>query len=127
MLIAFIISLKRKSIVDPLPPHDVDLCESPIERRVYLGLLQHRLHATPQYRLGRYRIDLAFPSQMVAIECDGKDFHTSPKQKAHDKKRDIFMQEKGWKVLRFSGKRIYRDLPGVVATIVKELENNEMV
>lgn len=54
-------------------------CESPIERRVYIRLLNNQLYPIPQYRVGRYRIDLAFPYQMVAIECDGRAYHSSPK------------------------------------------------
>ncbi|WP_337020097.1 endonuclease domain-containing protein [Oceanobacillus massiliensis] len=96
-------------------------CESPIERRVYNGLLQHGLYPTTQYRVGKYRIDLAFPNHMIAIECDGKAYHSTPKQKAHDRKKDKFLQERGWTVLRFSGSKIHRDLPDVVRRIKEML------
>lgn len=71
------------------------LCESPIEKRVYNGLALHGLRLTPQYKVGKYRIDLAFPHQMIAIECDGKAYHSTPKQKAHDRKKDKFLKEHG--------------------------------
>jgi very-short-patch-repair endonuclease len=92
-------------------------CESPIERRLYKGLINNQLYPVPQYPVGRYRIDLAFPYQMIAIECDGKAYHSTPKQKAHDRKKDKFLQSKGWTVLRFTGSRIHRDLSGVVRKI----------
>ncbi|RDW15945.1 endonuclease domain-containing protein [Oceanobacillus chungangensis] len=96
-------------------------CESPIERRVYQGLVQHGLYPVPQYKQGRYRIDLAFPGSLLAIECDGKAYHSSPEQKAHDRKKDRFLRSKGWTVLRFTGTKIHRDLPGVVSKIKDNL------
>ena len=83
----------------------------------------HGLRLTPQYKVGKYRIDLAFPHQMIAIECDGKAYHSTPKQKAHDRKKDKFLKEHGWIVLRFSGSRIYRDLNGVINKIKDELHS----
>ncbi|MFB4472135.1 endonuclease domain-containing protein [Oceanobacillus caeni] len=96
-------------------------CESPIEKRVYYGLLQHGLYPISQYRVGKYRIDLAFPKQLIAIECDGKAYHSTPKQKAHDSRKDKFLRDRGWIVLRFSGNKIHRDLPDVVRRIKENL------
>ncbi|WP_145523302.1 endonuclease domain-containing protein [Virgibacillus sp. SK37] len=96
-------------------------CESPIEKRVYNGLLQHGLYPISQYRVGKYRIDLAFPKQLIAIECDGKAYHSTPKQKAHDRRKDKFLRDRGWIVLRFSGNKIHRDLPDVVRRIKENL------
>lgn len=103
---------KPKPKNEPLSPYELDIlkCESPIEKRVYNGLIQHGLYSTPQYRVGKYRVDLAFPHQMIAIECDGKDFHSSPEQKAHDRRKDKFLRDRGWIVLRFTGSKIHRDL-----------------
>ena len=96
-------------------------CESPIERRVYRALFSNQLYPVPQYRVGGYRIDLAFPYQMIAIECDGKAYHSTPKQKARDRKKDKFLRDRGWTVLRFTGSRIHRDLPSVVTIISESL------
>ncbi len=101
---------------------DINKCESPIERRVYNGLVQHGLYPNPQFKVGRYRIDLAFPYQKIAIECDGKAFHSSPGEKRHDKKRDEYLRSEGWIVLRFSGRKINRDLPGVVNKIKENIK-----
>ncbi len=96
-------------------------CESPIERRLYNGLTQHNLFPISQYQEGPYRIDLAFPIARIAIEADGKAYHSSPEQKAHDRKKNAYLKRKGWTVLRFSGSRIHRDLPGVVKKIKEHL------
>jgi len=86
---------------------DIYKCESPIERRLYNGLMHHGLHATAQQQVGKYRIDLAFPHYMLAIECDGKPYHSTPQQKAHDRKKDQYLKQNGWTVMRFqAGKYI---------------------
>lgn len=126
IIFVIILAVRFKLNQEPDKEHvpyilDINKCESPIEKRVYNGLLQHDLHATPQHRQGKYRIDLAFPSSMLAIECDGKAYHSSPTQKAHDKKKDQFLKSKGWTVLRFTGRRIHRDLPGVVKKVKDNL------
>ncbi len=124
LLISFFISLTWnyvKIVNMPIAKDSYDeeilKCKSPIERRVYRALFSNQLYPIPQYQVGRYRIDLAFPYQMIAIECDGRASHSSPKQKAHDRKKDKFLRERGWTVLRFTGSRIHRNLPGVVSKI----------
>lgn len=76
----------------------------------------------PQYEFGPYRADFmivahgfrkkvrAWPldaKTMVAIECDGKDFHTTDEQIENDKKRDAYFKENGIPTLRFTGSEIY--------------------
>lgn len=112
------ISYKPQQVSTSIP--EVTKCESPIEKRLYNGLTHHHLFPVSQCREGKYRIDLAFPSCMVAIECDGKAFHSSPDQKKHDRKKDRYLRSKGWKVLRFTGSKIHRDLP----IVVQQIENN---
>ena len=44
----------------------------------------------------------------IAIECDGYDYHSSPKQKMEDDVRARKLKRAGWKeVLRYSGTEIY--------------------
>jgi len=61
----------------------------------------------------------------VIAECDGHDFHERTKeQAAHDKKRDRFLQSKGYKVLRFTGSEIWKDPCGCAATVLHQAEND---
>ena len=59
----------------------------------------------------------------MAVECDGKDFHTSPEQKAHDKERDDYFKSQGIKTVRFTGSEIYRGVKMVVLEIINHIEN----
>ncbi|WP_236927540.1 DUF559 domain-containing protein [Geobacillus thermodenitrificans] len=47
----------------------------------------------------------------------------TPEQKAHDRRKDAYLRKNGWKVLRYSGRMIYHDLPKVIAQIEKEIQN----
>ncbi|SER09278.1 Protein of unknown function [Gracilibacillus ureilyticus] len=116
LYIYVVIGINPKDKGKPISVYEFNItqCESYIERQVYKGLIQYGLHPTPQYSVGKYRIDLALPSKMIAIECDGEAYHSSPEQKAHDRKRDRCLKRKGWTVLRFSGSKINRDLSGII-------------
>ncbi len=47
-----------------------------------------------------YRLDLAWRRQRVALEYDGEEFHSSPRQRAHDeRRRDDLERRFGWRVL----------------------------
>jgi len=56
----------------------------------------------PNYRVGRYRVDIGFPRQKVAIEVDGFAFHSGAEAFQVDRVRqnDIVLMQ--WQVLRFT-------------------------
>lgn len=61
---------------------------------------------TPEWQFHmfrRWRFDLAFPSQKVAIELDGFGFgHQSIAQRKKDNEKANTAVELGWRVLRFT-------------------------
>ena len=78
------------------------------------------LLAQPHY--GKYRPDFAIsswvfedkddsiPPFIIIIEVDGHDFHEKTKEQAErDKSRDRFMTTTNAKVLRFTGREVWRD------------------
>ena len=90
-----------------LPKRSKIKTESPIEEMLYQELMKKGFFPIPQLKVGRYRIDLAFPDKMIAIECDGKEWHSRYEQKEHDNKKDEFLKSVGWKVFRVTGSDIY--------------------
>jgi very-short-patch-repair endonuclease len=54
------------------------------------------------YRLGRYKIDVAFAATKVAIEVDGWAFHNGPAVFQIDRERQNYVALLGWQVLRFT-------------------------
>jgi very-short-patch-repair endonuclease len=56
---------------------------------------------TSQYQEGPYKIDFAFPKQMLALEVDGKQ-HRYPNQAQSDQRKDELLMNAGWIVFRLS-------------------------
>lgn len=109
-------------------------CESPIENMLGAAILtvfeRHGAQLTlcksdridnapdglllvPQFRWGYYRSDWALvqarPLYALLIECDGRDWHSSPEQVAHDSKKDRAAMDRGYLTFRFTGSEIFRD------------------
>lgn len=69
-----------------------------------------RLSYTPQFELGPYRLDFAVntPSgDRYDIEVDG-DIHWSADAVQHDQRRDAFVKNRGFKVIRFTASDVCR-------------------
>ena len=77
----------------------------------------------PQAEFGAYRADFLIkavgyksgsrvwpPNKelVICLECDGKEFHSSPEQKAYDKRRDDYFLKNGIKTYRYSGSEVHQ-------------------
>lgn len=89
--------------------------------------LEANFTLVPQYKLGPYRYDFAVcvaGEAIILIECDGKDFHSSPEQIANDSDKDKLAAASDKRILRFTGSMInsHSDLCArdVVAALVFE-------
>lgn len=49
-----------------------------------------------------YRIDIAFPALKLAIEFDGRAYHSTPEHFQADRRRQNDLQNSGWRILRFT-------------------------
>ena len=104
-------------------------CQSPIEKallRAIFNKLPPGYSIVPQVPIlgGKYRADFLVTNQslFLIVECDGKKWHTRFKyQKEHDAIRDADCKQAGYKVIRFPGRRIYRDKEGCLNSILKIL------
>src|SRR5699024_12220449 len=80
----FAISLLRDPSKVEWPIVEIDnernKCESYIEIRLYDAMLFNGYDAKTQVPCGSYRIDLALPKYRLAIECDGKAFHSTDRK-----------------------------------------------
>jgi len=96
-------------------------CESPIEEILFKKLYETGFKPYTQVSCGKFRIDIAVfhKGKKIAIECDGQQYHSSPEQKEHDRKKDLYLQKDRWNVYRFSGKEIYNDAAWCVEVIKK--------
>lgn len=84
------------------------------------------LAASPQVQCGPYRVDFLFVVEsfsdkpfLVAVECDGHDFHERTKEQAQrDKSRDRELAAMGVQVLRYTGSEITRNARACVIEVL---------
>jgi very-short-patch-repair endonuclease len=118
-LVFYILIIRLEKTYPVTVDQERQKCESPIELRLYDALTINGYYVKTQVPCGKYRIDLALPTYKIAIECDGHQYHSTPEQKAHDRRKNAYLRQQGWKVLRFSGRAIHWNLPKILAKIQK--------
>lgn len=64
----------------------------------------------PEYRVGNYYIDFADPLKKIAIEVDGKQWHSDTKR---DAKKDSCLRKQGWTVYRIEAAGLLRSYQNV--------------
>jgi very-short-patch-repair endonuclease len=93
-------------------------CESELELWGYLHVfdvpgLRHGVRQLPvEVRGRRYRLDLGYEAERVAVELDGHRFHSSRAQRERDLERDAALAAVGWITLRYSHERLHEDVFG---------------
>ena len=85
---------------------DAGVTFTPIESAFWSDIRMEGAVLYPQYPVSRFFVDFANPVARVAIECDGKLFHTD---KEKDARRDEELTELGWTVYRFTGSECMKD------------------
>lgn len=96
--------------------------QSPIEVLLVVAIAKVdslAVHFRPQYQVGPYAFDVAFPAVKLGVECDGAEFHREPAQVLRDQRRDSFLSKLGWQVIRFMGWEIRRSPIECVARIAR--------
>lgn len=68
----------------------------------------------PQRPMRSYRIDFAWPDCRLAVEVDGRRFHSSEDSFEGDRERRLHLQAAGWRVVEFTWAKLARD-PGAAA------------
>src|SRR5689334_19259810 len=74
------------------------------ERRMWRALRvmkRHGFHFRRQAPIGRYVADFACHSAKIIVELDGSQ-HAEPKAMVHDRERTVFLESRGYRVLRFA-------------------------
>lgn len=61
------------------------------------------VHVRRQHPIGRYVADFAIAKARIAIEIDGP-FHSWPENLAHEKARTSYIENMGWRLIRFDWK-----------------------
>lgn len=80
-------------------------------RKEFKGLRFRRQHA-----IGDYIADFVCISKKLVIEVDG-EYHDEATQQEDDKIRTNFLQERGYKVIRFKNNNVNTDVKSVIRRI----------
>lgn len=97
---------------------------SEAERRLVALLRKNGVQGwVTQYELpGVGVLDIAFPALRVAVEVDGRAWHSSAERFQHDRSRQNALVARGWVVLRFTWQDVTRRPQTVLATLLGTVE-----
>lgn len=97
--------------------------ESYLERRFADALSSAGIAAQKQFPIGTYTADFAIPESKIVIECDGDYWHSLPDCIKRDKRKDKFLLNNNWRVLRFPEHLINKDINSCVMTVKQMLHS----
>ena len=98
---------------------------APTEQIINDGLRRASIKTISQHRVlsgkKRYCLDFAVFCRQgaIAIECDNKKAHSSPRQREKDKIKNTFLRRRGWIVIRLPEGAIVSNLQGCIVRIKK--------
>lgn len=97
--------------------------DSPFEREVLERLMRAGFHVTPQWPVGRYRIDMVVEcdGKRLAVECDGDRYHTL-ENLANDMERQAILERLQWRFVRIRGSAFYRDRDEAMKPVFNKLK-----
>ncbi|WP_281976072.1 DUF559 domain-containing protein [Halobacillus litoralis] len=123
LILSIVLTLRVRKDDDESVGEDHEQFNSTLEKKLYDGLLSYGLRPSLHYQVGKYSIDIAFPSVKIAVEAIEQDFLNSSYEMDDEWEKEVYLKNHGWTVLRFSGARIDEDLSRVVEKISRELTN----
>lgn len=103
-------------------------CESELELWGYRSVFGLAIFRSGTWQLPvtaqgcRYRIDLGFERERLAVELDGRAYHSSPAQWQRDIDRDLRLATIGWQTIRLSHYRLTHDVAGCQRDVIRVLD-----
>ena len=98
--------------------------QTPQEKKLWNLLRNHRFYGYEfrrQYPIGDYIVDFICRKKKIIIELDGSQ-HNESENIDKDKQRTEFLENKGYKVLRFWNNEVDNNIEGVFEIIKRELD-----
>ena len=94
---------------------------TPPEARLWVALRKRAagLKVRKQHPVGPYILDFYIAEARLAVEVDGQ-MHADDAQAAHDARRDVWLAERGIRVMRVPAVLVRDDLAAVVEWIQRE-------
>jgi very-short-patch-repair endonuclease len=95
--------------------------QTPAEIKLWAALKAHQLEGIQfrrQHPIGEFIVDFCAPSRKLIIEIDGSA-HLN--QQEYDTERTIFLESKGYRVLRFWNNDVMNNIDWVIEMILGSL------
>ncbi|MBP3213016.1 MAG: endonuclease domain-containing protein [Prevotella sp.] len=95
---------------------------TPAEERLWQELRGNKLgiHFRRQHVIGIYIADFVSLKNHLVIEIDG-EYHLNPEQQESDRIRTAYLQQQGFRVIRFTNSQVLTDIDSVMSRIIKSL------
>jgi very-short-patch-repair endonuclease len=93
----------------PLTPPEAKVWDAVRDRQVGFKIRR-------QHPIGRFILDFYCAEAKLAVEIDG-DAHEAPDQAVYDAARTAWLEERGYRVIRFDAAEVGHNLMGVVEAI----------
>ena len=100
---------------------------TPQERKVWDVIRNRQFYGyrfLRQYVIGVYIVDFICREKKLIIEIDGGQ-HNEPKNLEYDKQRSLYLESKGYRIIRFWNNEIDNNLTGVYQQLQKEFDIKE--
>ena len=78
------------------------------------------VHFRRQHVIGTYIVDFVSLKNHLVIEVDG-EYHLSPEQQLLDSERTRYLEQKGYRVIRFTNYQIMNNLEFVMSKLISAL------
>ena len=73
-----------------------------------------------QYIIGQYIVDFFFRKSMLIVELDG-EYHFSTEQQQSDRIRQEWLEQMGYKVIRFTNEEVLQNIEFVIEKVKSHL------
>ena len=95
---------------------------TPAEMRLWQELRGNKLgiHFRRQHVIGTYIADFVSLKNHLVIEIDG-EYQLTPEQQESDRIRTIYLEQQGFRVIRFTNSQVLTDIDSVMSRIIKSL------
>lgn len=103
--------------------HNPTPAEAALWERIKAGNLQG-LRFRRQSILFGWIADFRCPRHRLVVEVDGA-YHTNPERAALDRRRDRFMRQFGYSIVRVTNEQVLNDIETVLETILKAISDRQ--
>ena len=73
-----------------------------------------------QHPIGPYIGDFVCVPAWLVVEVDGAT-HSSDAEQTHDRRRDAYLRDRGWRVFRVTNDDVYKNLDAVLEGIARQI------